>query len=308
MKLNKPNFWDKKQITLISIILLPITIIYYLLFQLNKFIKSIFKKKFKNVKVICVGNIYLGGTGKTSLVIEIFKEIKKKNNVSVLKKNNHKYLDEINLLRKNSNLICTNDRSEGVQKSADKGDKFIILDDGFQDYSIIKDYSILCINSDIGFGNKMLLPSGPLRESISNIKNFNSAVINGKKNTNLEAELKKYNNKIKIFYSEYKLINFEKFIGKDILAFSGIANNYKFFNLLKNNLNVKKTISYPDHYNYSKDELINIIKLAKEKNMIITTTSKDFNRISDFKEEIECVEVELYIDNRESLINSIIND
>ena len=308
MKLNKPNFWDKKQITLISIILLPITIIYYLLFQLNKFIKSIFKKKFKNVKVICVGNIYLGGTGKTPLVIEIFKEIKKKNNVSVLKKNNHKYLDEINLLRKNSNLICTNDRSEGVQKSADKGDKFIILDDCFQDYSIIKDYSILCINSDIGFGNKMLLPSGPLRESISNIKNFNSAVINGKKNTNLEAELKKYNNKIKIFYSEYKLINFEKFIGKDILAFSGIANNYKFFNLLKKNLNVKKTISYPDHYNYSKDELINIIKLAKEKNMIITTTSKDFNRISDFKEEIECVEVELYIDNRESLINSIIND
>ena len=96
MKLNKPNFWDKKQITLISIILLPITIIYYLLFQLNKFIKSIFKKKFKNVKVICVGNIYLGGTGKTPLVIEIFKEIKKKNNVSVLKKNNHKYLDEIN--------------------------------------------------------------------------------------------------------------------------------------------------------------------------------------------------------------------
>ena len=84
MKLNKPNFWDKKQITLISIILLPITIIYYLLFQLNKFIKSIFKKKFKNVKVICVGNIYLGGTGKTPLVIEIFKEIKKKNNVSVL--------------------------------------------------------------------------------------------------------------------------------------------------------------------------------------------------------------------------------
>ena len=211
-------------------------------------------------------------------------------------------------MRKNSNLICTNDRSEGVQKSADKGDKFIILDDGFQDYSIIKDYSILCINSDIGFGNKMLLPSGPLRESISNIKNFNSAVINGKKNTNLEAELKKYNNKIKIFYSEYKLINFEKFIGKDILAFSGIANNYKFFNFIKNNLNVKKTISYPDHYNYSKDELINIIKLAKEKNMIITTTSKDFNRISDFKEEIECVEVELYIDNRESLINSIIND
>ena len=308
MKLNKPNFWDKKQITLISIILLPITVIYYLLFQLNKFIKSIFKKKFKNVKVICVGNIYLGGTGKTPLVIEIFKEIKKKNNVSVLKKNNHKYLDEINLLRKNSNLICTNDRSEGVQKSADKGDKFIILDDGFQDYSIIKDYSILCINSDIGFGNKMLLPSGPLRESISNIKNFNSAVINGKKNINLEAELKKYNDKIKIFYSEYKLINFEKFIGKDILAFSGIANNYKFFNLLKNNLNVKKTISYPDHYNYSKDELINIIKLAKEKNMIITTTSKDFNRIIDFKEEIECVEVELYIDNRESLINSIIND
>ena len=308
MKLNKPNFWDKKQITIIAIILLPITITYYVLFQLNKFIKSILKKKFENIKVICVGNIYLGGTGKTPLVIEIFKEIKKKNKVSVLKKNNHKYLDEINLLRENTNLICTYNRSEGLKKSAEKGDKFVILDDGFQDYSINKDYSILCVNSDIGFGNKMLLPSGPLRQRINNIKNFNSAVINGEKNTNLEAELKKYNEKIKIFYSKYKLINFEKFIGKEILAFSGIANNYKFFDLLKNNLNVKKTISFPDHYNYSKDELSNIVKLAKEKNMLITTTSKDFNRLNYFKEEIECMDVELCIDNKGALINSIVND
>ena len=80
----------------------------------------------------------MGGTGKTPLTIEIYKELSTKYKVSVLKKFNKKHLDEINLLKKTTNLICTNKRVQGVEKSLDNKDNFLILDDGYQDYSFKK--------------------------------------------------------------------------------------------------------------------------------------------------------------------------
>jgi len=308
MKLNKPKFWDKKGTSIFSLLLIPLTILYYLLFSINKYSRKILTKKFHNIKIICIGNIYLGGTGKTPLAIEIFKELSIKNKVSVLKKFNKKHLDEINLLKKTTNLICTNKRVEGVEKSLENKDNFLILDDGYQDYSLKKDFSILCINSELGFGNKMLLPSGPLRENVDEIKNFKAAVINGEKNLDLEKFLISYNEDLKIFYSKYKLNNLEKFGNKDILAFSGVANNYKFFDLLKSKLNLKKTISFPDHYNYSEDELAKIVETSKKQNMTVVTTAKDFYRIDRFKDQITCIDAELYIENKYDLINCIIND
>ena len=308
MKLSKPKFWDKKGFSIFPLLLIPLTILYYLLFSINKYIRKISTKKFHDIKIVCIGNIYLGGTGKTPLTIEIFKELSTKYKVSVLKKFNKKHLDEINLLKKTTNLICTNKRVQGVEKSLDNKDNFLILDDGYQDYSFKKDFSIVCINSDLEFGNKMLLPSGPLRESIAEIKNFKAAVINGEKNLNLEKFLLMYNENLKIFYSNYKLSNLEKLSNKDILAFSGIANNYKFFDLLKSKLNVKKTISFPDHYNYSEDELTRIVETSEKQNMTVVTTAKDFCRIDRFKDQITCIDTELYIENKHDLINCIIND
>ena len=142
MKLNKPKFWDRKGTSIFSLLLIPLTILYYLLFSINKYLKKILTKKFRDIKIICIGNIYLGGTGKTPLAIEIFKELSTKYKVSVLKKFNKKHLDEINLLKKTTNLICTNKRVEGVEKSLDNKDNFLILDDGYQDYSFEKDFSI----------------------------------------------------------------------------------------------------------------------------------------------------------------------
>ena len=308
MKLNKPKFWDRRGFSIFSLLLIPFTILYYFLFSINKYLRKIFTKKFRDIKIICIGNIYLGGTGKTPLAIEIFKELSIKNKVSVLKKFNKKHLDEINLLKKTTNLICTNKRVEGVEKSLENKDNFLILDDGYQDYSLKKDFSILCINSELGFGNKMLLPSGPLRENVDEIKNFKAAVINGEKNLDLEKFLMRYNEDLKIFYSKYKLNNLEKFGKKDILAFSGVANNYKFFDLLKSKLNLKKTISFPDHYNYSEDELAKIVETSKKQNMTVVTTAKDFYRIDRFKDQITCIDAELYIENKYDLINCIIND
>ena len=175
MKLVKPLFWNSKNI--ISIILYPLSIFALVI---NKFKELDLKKKFL-IKTICVGNIYLGGTGKTSLAIEIQSLVKKKFKTVFIKKNHTDQLDEINLLKTKGELISKSSREEALYLAKKKKYELAILDDGLQQKNIEYDLKIICFNAKDGFGNKYLLPAGPLRESISKIKNYDIAFINGEK-------------------------------------------------------------------------------------------------------------------------------
>ena len=179
--------------------------------------------------------------------------------------------------------------------------------DGFQYFSVRKDLSILCFNERQWIGNGLVIPSGPLRENFDALNRANLVVINGKKNTNIENKILKHNKLIKIFYTEYKLQDTEKFKNKKIIAFAGIANPNNFFDLLKeNNINVLDKIPFPDHYNYSKIELDNLIKKAKENNLILLTTEKDFLRLEEsYKENINCLKIRLEIKNKNQFIEEI---
>ena len=92
MKLIRPKFWENKNF--ISYILYPFSLITYLINITKEFSK---KKNFK-IKTICIGNIFVGGTGKTSLAIEINELLKKEFKTVFIKKNYENHLDEINLL------------------------------------------------------------------------------------------------------------------------------------------------------------------------------------------------------------------
>ena len=91
-------------------------------------------------------------------------------------------MDEYNLIKNYfNNLITNRNRSTAIEEAIKEDFDFIILDDGFQDYKIKKDLNILCFNQNQKFGNGFVLPSGPLRESLSSIKNSQIVLINGKK-------------------------------------------------------------------------------------------------------------------------------
>jgi len=93
MKFLKPKFWDKNHLSFFSILLFPISI----LIKVVNFFKNIFNKKYVfNIPVICVGNIYLGGTGKTPICIELFNILKNLNkNPAFIRKKYSSYKDEI---------------------------------------------------------------------------------------------------------------------------------------------------------------------------------------------------------------------
>ena len=172
MKILRPAFWKNKNI--ISLILYPISLIFLLVLSLKKNSKS---KKFK-IKTICVGNIFIGGTGKTSLSIAIFKIINKKFRTTFIKKKYTNQLDEKRLLAKNGNVIFKNERIKALSL-AQKKYKVAILDDGLQQKNIKYDLKIVCFNSSEAVGNNFMLPAGPLREKFSEIKNYDLVFIIG---------------------------------------------------------------------------------------------------------------------------------
>jgi tetraacyldisaccharide 4'-kinase len=299
MKLKKPLFWSKNN-NLFSFILFPFSLLIQLLF----FLKNIFLKTKKiSIPVICVGNIYIGGTGKTPLSIEIVRILKTFNMAPVLvKKFYTDQFDEIDLIKsKNIEIIKNSSRYIALKEAEERGFKSVVLDDGFQDHSIYKDLSILCFNEKQLIGNGFTIPAGPLREPLGALRRSKIILINGKKDEDFENKIKSINNEINIFYSKYIAQNSNKFLNENILAFAGIGNPENFFDLLKeNNINVEKKISFPDHYNYSKKELDKLLKISKENNLKLLTTEKDFFRIKHFNTtDIDYLTIKLEIINEE---------
>ena len=310
MKLNKPKFWDDKKVSILAIILLPLTIFVII----NNLILSLIpKEKSKKIKTICVGNIYVGGTGKTPLTIklyDIFKELNYK--VSTAKKFYKKHLDEQIILKNKTNLIISSTRHKALEEAIKKKNELVIFDDGLQDDKIDYDLKFVCFNSKKWIGNGFLIPSGPLREKISSLKKYDVVFLNGD-SSNIEDIKKKIyqiNQRIEIFETIYKPINLEKIdLSKKYIVFSGIGNSNNFKQtLIENNINVIKEIIFPYHYHYKKDDIKKIKLDAKKVGANIITTEKDYVKLTEEdKKEIEYLEISLELKKEKKLIEFIKN-
>lgn len=308
MIFKKPLFWDSKKQGIFSIILFPFTI----LTNINNFLLSISNKKINNkIFSICVGNIYVGGTGKTPLAIKLYQILNKNHKgVVVGKKFYSSHNDEINLLKKKVNTLIKNKRSLIIQEAIKKNKKIIIFDDGLQDKALKYDLNFVCFDTLNWIGNGNLIPAGPLREKINSLKKFDAVFLKNisKPNNKIIKIIKKINPKIKIFNTRYKILNFNNFSLKDkYLIFSGIGNPDSFFEILKiNKFLIKDQFIFPDHYSYTEKDFLNIIETSKKLNTKIITTEKDFIKIPKrYQKKIKCLKVDLDIDNKKKLINFI---
>ena len=305
MKIFKPKFWSEK-ISLFSIILYPFSaILIFYIFLKKKFLKV---KRFE-IPIICVGNIYLGGTGKTPTSILLATELSKlgKNPV-ILRKYYKNHNDEYSLIKKKfKNLILSRNRADGIREAEISNFDSIILDDGLQDYDIKKNLNIVCFNNNQLIGNGMVLPAGPLRENLAALKNTQIVIINGGKNDKFEEKILGINNKLEVFYSYYKPLNIKQFTNKKILAVAGIGNPENYFKLLNEyHLDIQKKLVFPDHYEFSKQEIYNIIKQAEEENLKILMTEKDYYKVKKYNyKNINYLQVSLEIHNQKKLIDRL---
>jgi len=305
MNFFKPKFWDKNQISFFSILLFPITLLIKVLSSFKRFLTKTYQC---SIPIICVGNIYLGGTGKTPLCIEIFSILKNLNmNPVFIRKKYKSFQDEADLQKQIGPIYQNKRRIEAIKKAIQNKANIAILDDGLQDFSINKNLSIVCFNEKQWIGNGLTIPSGPLREDLSALKRANCAIINGDKNAYIENKIFEKNREIKIFYTKYKPQNISEFNNKKIIAFAGIGNPENFFDLLKGNkMDLVEEIKFSDHHKYSERELENLINKTKEDNTILVTTEKDYHRIAEnYKKNINFLKIKVEIENRNQFIDEI---
>jgi len=268
-----------------------------------------------NCKVISVGNITLGGTGKTVLVEYLVERIIREGNKPAVLSRGYKrdarlsgeqsMGDEPAMLRRkfpHLPVIVDKDRLRGASKAIkDYAVNTLILDDGMQQWRIFKDLEIITIDSRNPFGNFRLLPAGFLREPLSSLKRADIFVLTkvdaGQDTAGITDRLRKLNPRALIVESRHfpeSLTNLSKpdetlstdsVKGKSVLVFSGIGNPQSFEDTIHSlGASISEALRFFDHYDYRQADLDNIIRLAKEKNIgTIITTGKDAVKISRLK-------------------------
>ena len=308
MNLKKPKFWDYKKPNIYSYLLIPIAKFLQLISNLKK--KSN-PKKFK-IKTICVGNIYVGGTGKTSLSIKLNKILNKKNIKSCfIKKKYSNQNDEQKLLNNYGKLFVALNRADAIKQAEKENYDVAILDDGLQDKSIVYDLSFVCFNNLNWIGNGMTIPAGPLREDINNLQYYNNIFLNGNLENleKLKKEIYKINPNLNIYLGKYEPLNLNEFeIGKSYFLFSGIGNHQTLVSMLKNNgLKIIKDIEFPDHYEYTETDINNILVEAKNLECQIITTEKDYFRLRNNNlDKFKIIKSELKIIDEDNFVKSLI--
>ena len=306
MKFNKPKFWDNKEPSFLSYLLLPLT---FPIIINNFYLK--FKKITPNqkIKTICIGNIYIGGTAKTPLTIKIYDILKTLNsNAATIKKFYIDQIDEQRILDSRTKLYCSKNRIQALNQAIKNNVDIAIFDDGLQDGSISYNLRFVCFNNVKWIGNGFLIPAGPLREKIKSISKYDAIFLNGnaRDNSNIKSLINEYNKDIPVFESTYKPTNIDHFdTNAKYVIFSAIGNpdNFK-ETVINNKLNIVKEIIFPDHYQYTAKDIDNIISHAKELDAQILTTEKDYMKINSNKDnDIKFLKIELVIKNEQKLID-----
>ena len=311
--INAPEFWYKNDLIakLKSFLLFPFSMIWILV----SIIKKNFVKKYKsNLKVVCIGNLNVGGTGKTPFAIQTYKVLQslgykpvfltrgykgiQKGPIEVKKFHDFKDVgDEALLLKKVGATIVSSNRGLGAKYIECLKKKFdiIIMDDGLQNYKLEQDIKLLLIDKKILFGNKYCIPAGPLRETINQgLKKIDAIIFTGDNkikdiNLNLSRNIQTFDTNLKIKKNININIKQNRF-----LAFCALANPMKFYNTLKtNNFKVTLIKSFPDHHEYNNEDINKLKQEANSKNLQLITTEKDYVKINDKENEIIVLPIEV---------------
>ncbi len=306
-----PKFWSKND-SYCSRLLSPIAKLYDIASKIK--MNSVTPEKV-NVPVVCVGNVVLGGAGKTPTVELVHNIIKQHNltphiltggyggylkNVVRVDTTKHSYLqvgDEALL----SAAICPTWVGSNRIASADaailSGANVLIMDDGFQNNCIHKDFKILVVDSGQAFGNEMIFPSGPLRESVeSGIKKSDIVLIIGPNNPQLEEKILTIQSGIPIFNAVMEVCSNNDLHPSDkIIGFCCLGYPPKFHKTLQDlNLQIVDFIAFSDHHPYTITEIQKLIKASQNTGAKLVTTRKDYIKIPDvFKPEISVIDIKL---------------
>lgn len=250
-----------------------------------------------SIPVICIGNAVAGGAGKTPVAISVadslIRQAAKPHFLSrgyggtttvptLVDPAHHTAVDvgdEPLLLVRHAPTWVARDRVAGAQAAVSAGAELLILDDGFQNPSLHKDLSILVVDGGYGFGNRRVMPAGPLREDLDDaIDRADAIAIIG---ADLHGIEKSTSGGKPVLGARFvPRIEDDDLSGKTVLAFAGIGRPEKFFETLAGmGCDIVATRSFADHHPYTSDEVMRLVEDAAAAGAVPVTTEKDAVRL-----------------------------
>ncbi len=314
--LKAPKFWYNKNISVYSLILFPLSIFWVIGTLIKKKITKIQKA---DIPVIAVGSAIIGGSGKTPSVLFLCEELEKmgynphiisrgyggtSNDIIKVKSNMSFSLvgDEALMMSNYYPTWVSKNKFQAFQKAKADGADILVLDDALQSFNIHKDLSIYVYDAIQSFGNRLLVPSGPLRETIKTVikKSQIFFLINTDKCEDLNQSHFKQ-------FLKYKIYINPEIREKKLIAFAGLGFNKKFFEQLQNeNLNLVQLRDFPDHHKYSVDDMFMLLDEANKNDAFLITTEKDHTRIpTEFKSSVGIIYGKIISDNQIQLSKEI---
>ena len=276
------------------------------------------------IPVVCVGNVTLGGAGKTPTVIFLASYLKKnKINVHVVSRgyggkfkgtvcvdprshNATDVGDEPLLISRYAKVWVSKKKKEGIVSAYEAGADLVLLDDGHQNFSIEKDISILVFDTEICLKKQRIFPMGGLRETpLSAIKRADIIICIG--NSESRKKFQKtflQHHDPRVIEGEFKPNIIPELKKRKLVAFCGIGRPEKFFSMLnKLNMQVIQKVSFPDHHFYSESQLTKILEIADKNNALVVTTEKDHVKLSGkSKKIIRPIGIELLLSKNKKLL------
>lgn len=240
--------------------------------------------------VICVGNLTLGGAGKTPVAIAILQRLTTLRASPVALSRGYggaavgplkvepdhlasEVGDEPLLLARHAPTIIAKDRAAGARAAMEAGAGVIVMDDGFQNPSLPKDLAIAVVDSESGFGNGFVFPAGPLRETAKDgLGRADAVILMGRgpfdpgHPVTLRAQLRSPMS--------------AAFDDRRVVAFAGIGRPEKFFHSMERaGAEIVAVFAYPDHHAYTEDDIARMKALARSRGAALATTEKDYVRL-----------------------------
>jgi tetraacyldisaccharide 4'-kinase len=271
------------------------------------------------IPVLCVGNYHVGGAGKTPTVLALAKLLRELGETPVVLSRGYggklagpvrvdpvrhaasDVGDEPLMLAGVLPVVVSRKRADGVPLARAQGATVILMDDGFQNPSVVKDASLIVIDSERGIGNGQVFPAGPLRAPLPPQLARTDALIvvgSGSAAGQVAAEIAAQGKPVLSAHLKPDEAQVAQLRGKRVLAFAGIGDPARFFNTLRaSGIDVAGQRAFADHHPYSQAEIESLIAEAKRDGLILVTTEKDLARLRDRAQQIVPFRVTLEFDD-----------
>ncbi|MBL0942091.1 MAG: tetraacyldisaccharide 4'-kinase [Alphaproteobacteria bacterium] len=250
-----------------------------------------------NLPIICIGNLVMGGAGKTPTALALASWLREKGynvhfftrcfgwfehcpvSVDLQRHTSNQVGDEALLLAKAAPTWVSRDRIQGAKAAQAAGAQLLIMDDGFQNPSLFKDLSLVVVDGQQGLGNQHVFPAGPLRESLATaLRRAHGIVMIGQDKYKISTLLSQLPVLSSVMHATPDSMQW--LIQKPIIAFAGLGYPEKFFySLRQHGGNLIATKEFPDHHPYTIEDLEPLIAQAEKNESWLVTTEKDMVRV-----------------------------